>query len=239
MKKAVITGATSGIGRALAVELHGRGYSVGATGRRVERLEELKSELEERIHIQYMDVSRLNEAKHHLRSLIDQMGGMDLIVLNAGITDFQTDSSWEKEQKIIDVNISGFASLANVSFEYFVEQGRGQLVGISSIASMFGSGLSTGYNASKAFVSSYLQGYRQKANHSDADIAVSDIKPGYVESEMTDGMRGLFWVAPTEKAARQIADAIELKKNHAYVTKRWWLVALLVRMTPNWVFDRM
>lgn len=239
MKNAIIIGATSGIGRALAVELHGRGYRVGATGRRIERLEKLKSELKHRIHIQYMDISRLLEAKKHLRSLISQMDGMDMIVLNAGITDFQTESSWEKEQTLIDVNVSGFASLANLSFEYFAEQGHGHIVGISSIASMFGSGLSTCYNASKAFVSSYLQGYRQKANHSDAEITVSDIKPGYIESEMTEGLKGLFWVAPTDKAARQIADAIERKKNRAYITKRWWLVSMLLKLTPDWIFDRM
>ncbi|MDX1617925.1 MAG: SDR family NAD(P)-dependent oxidoreductase, partial [Balneolaceae bacterium] len=141
MKKAVIVGATSGIGRALAVELHGRGYRVGATGRRIERLEELKSELEHRIHIQFMDVTRLEEAWKHLHSLIGQMGGMDIIVLNAGITDFQTKSTWDKEQKLIAVNISGFASLASRSFEHFKEQGHGHIVGISSVASLFGSGL--------------------------------------------------------------------------------------------------
>jgi len=238
-KKAIIIGATSGIGRELARELHRRGYHVGATGRRVERLEELKSELEQRIQIQFMDVTRLEEARNHLRSLIGQMGGMDMIVLNAGITDFQTEATCEKEQKIIEVNIAGFASLASYAFEHFREQGRGQLVGISSVASQFGSGLSTCYNASKAFVSTYLQGYRQKANHADAQISVSDIRPGYVETEMTEGMKGLFWVASKEKAARQIADAIERKKNRAYITKRWALIGLLVKWTPDWVFDRL
>lgn len=239
MKKTIIIGATSGIGRELAVELHRRGYEIGATGRRIERLEELKGELKHHIHIQSMDVTRTNEAKNHLRSLIDRMGGMDIIVLNAGFSNFQKNSDWERERQVIDVNITGFASLANYSFEYFEKQGHGHIVGISSIASFFGYGLSAAYNASKAFVSTYLQGYRQKANHTGADIAVSDIKPGYVESEMTEGRKGMFWVAPVGKAASQIADAIEREKSHAYITRRWRLIAWLLKIIPNRVLDRL
>ncbi|MDX1618345.1 MAG: SDR family oxidoreductase, partial [Balneolaceae bacterium] len=82
-------------------------------------------------------------------------------------------------------------------------------------------------------------GYRQKANHTAADISVTEIKPGYVESEMTQGMRGLFWVASTDTAARQIAAAIEKKKNRAFVTRRWWLIALFVKLIPNWILDRL
>ena len=238
MKRAVIIGATSGIGRELGFELHRRGYIVGATGRRIDRLEELKEILEKRIHIQYMDVTQYPEAKTHLRSLIDQMEGMDLIVLNAGVTDFGKRSGWKAQKKVINVNISGFASLAAFSFEYFLQQGNGHIAGISSVAALFGNGLSPAYNASKAFVSTYLQGYRQKANHSDADITVTDIKPGYVESEMTEGRKGLFWISGTPLAARQIADAIEGKKNHAYIPRRWRLAAWLIKLTPNWVFDR-
>ncbi len=106
------------------------------------------------------------------------------------------------------------------------------------MASLFGHGLSAAYNASKAFVSTYLQGYRQKANHTDATITITDIKPGFVESEMTEGLKGLFWVADTNKAARQMADSIEKQQNHAYITRRWRMVAWLIKLTPDWVFDR-
>lgn len=238
MKRAVIIGATSGIGRALGIELHRRGYTVGVTGRRIGHLEQLKESLEKRIHIQYMDVTQLPEAKTHIRSLIDQMGGMDLIILNAGVTDFGNRSGWKAQKKVINVNISGFASLADFSYEYFLQQGNGHIVGISSVAALFGNGLSPAYNASKAFVSTYLQGYRQKANHSDAEITVTDIKPGYVESEMTDGRKGLFWISTTPVAARQMADAIDRGKNHAYIPRRWRLAAWLIKLIPNWVFDR-
>lgn len=237
-KKAVIIGATSGIGKALAEELHRRGYTLGLTGRRVERLEEIKNILGKRVYIQFMDVVQTKKAIQNLEELLSHMNGMDIIVLNAGVSNFHGSAQWKTEKRVIDVNIRGFAALNNFAFDYFEQKGSGQIVGISSVASLFGYGLSCAYNASKAFVSTYLQGYRQRANHSDADITVTDIKPGFVESEMTEGKKGLFWVGEKGKAARQIANAIESKRNNAYITKRWVLVALLLKLVPNWMLDR-
>ncbi len=239
-KHIAIIGATSGIGRALAVEMHKRGYTIGATGRRIERLEELRQQLDNRIYIQYMDVTELGDAIDQLDQLADQMGGLDMVVLNAGVSHFQDESvGRETDLHVIDVNIRGFGNLASYCFERFEQQGYGQLVGISSVAGLFGWGLNIPYNASKAFVNTYLQGYRQKANHSDADITVTTIMPGFVESEMTENKEELFWVAPKDKAARQITEAIERKKDQAYITKRWRLAAWLVKLIPNWVWNRM
>jgi short-subunit dehydrogenase len=238
-KKIAVIGATSGIGRALAKEMHNRDYIVGATGRRIERLEELQYQLKNRIHIQYMDVTELDDAINQLNQLKKSMEGLDIIVLNAGVSYFQKRSTGrETDLHVIDVNIRGFANLASYCFDHFEEQGHGQIVGISSIAGLFGWGLNVPYNASKSFVNTYLQGYRQKANHSEADIAVTTIIPGFVESEMTEDKKNLFWVASRQKAARHIADAIEREKDEAYITKRWRLVAWLAKMIPNWVWNR-
>lgn len=237
-KKVAIIGATSGIGRALAIEMHDRGYTVGATGRRTERLESLKRKLGSRCHTQFMDVTKPEDAREQLHLLIKKMKGMDIIVLNAGVSTYQ-DFSWEKERQVVDVNVRGFVALANWSFNFFEQKGSGHLVGVSSIAGLFGWGLASTYSASKAFVNNYLQGYRQRANHSEAEITVTDLQPGWVESEMTKDKKGMFWIAPVDKAARQMANAIKSKCNHAYITRRWRLVAWVLKMIPNWVWNRM
>lgn len=237
-KKAVIIGATSGIGRALAEELHRRGYTLGLTGRRVERLEELKNKLGSRVYTQFMDVVQTTKAVQYLEDLLSRMNGMDLIVLNAGVSNFRGSAQWKTEKRVIDVNIRGFAALNNFAFNYFEKQGSGQIVGVSSVASLFGYGLSSAYNASKAFVNIYLQGYRQRANHSDADITITNIIPGFVESEMTQGKEGMFWVGEQKRSARQMANAIEAERNRAYITKRWVLIGWLLKLVPNWVLDR-
>ena len=238
-KKIVIIGATSGIGRALAVTLHNHGHIVGATGRRSQRLDQLKKRLDNRLFVQPMDVTEIDHSLEQINKLIQKMGGIDTIVLNAGVSSFQEKSGRESDLNVIDVNITGFANLAAFSFELFEKQGHGHIVGVSSIASLFPWGLSAPYNASKAFVNTYLQSYRQKANHSTANITVTNLMPGFVKSEMTKNKKGMFWVAPTSKAARQMADAIENKREHAYITRRWRLIAWIIKLIPQWIWNRM
>ena len=237
-KRIVIIGATSGIGEELARQACKRGYITGGTGRRVDRLKTLKDELGDPFHFIQMDVTRHDESKAALNELIREMGGMDIIVLNAGISNYQASSVTGMEQKVIDVNVSGFVQLFGEAFQFFRKQGSGQIVGVSSIAGLFGSSRAAPYSASKAFISTYMQAYRQRCNKIREDIVVTDVIPGFVESEMTEGKRGMFWVAKTEKAVTQMLDDIEKRKSYSYITRRWRLVAWLIKLTPNWILDR-
>ena len=138
--------------------------------------------------------------------------------------------TWDEERQIIAVNVTGFAAVANKAFEYLARRGSGQLVGISSIAGL--RGLRSAYSGSKAFVSTYLEGLQLKADSLRVDVQVTDIKPGFVATPMTEGRSDMFWVAPADTAARQIYDAIRKKKRHAYVTKRWRLMAWVMKSLP-------
>lgn len=230
-RKAIIIGATSGIGRELAKLMAAEGYAVGAAGRRQEFLLELQKEFPDKIFIKRLDVAR-PEAMTLLNELISEMGGMDVAVICAGTGFMNPELAWAKEKETIDVNVTGFAAMANVAFEYFRAKGAGQIVGISSIAAIRGGRGAPAYNASKAFVSNYLEGLRQKAAKLDLPVTVTEIQPGFVATAMAQG-EGLFWVAPPEKAARQIFAAIKNRKSHAYVTKRWRLVAWLLKLLPG------
>lgn len=237
-KKIIIIGATSGIGEELARQACRKGYITGGTGRRVERLRSLKEELGRNFHFSEMDVTDYEEAKATFHTLIDKMGGVDIIVLNAGISNYQASSVTGMEQMVIDVNVSGFVQLFGEAFQYFRKQGHGQIVGVSSIAGLFGSSRAAPYSASKAFISTYMQAYRQRSNKLKEDITITDVLPGFVESEMTEGKKGMFWVASTEKAVSQMLRDIEKKKSYSYITRRWRLIAWLIKLTPNWILDR-
>lgn len=234
----IIIGATSGIGEQLARHAIEKGYIVGGTGRRVNRLEDLKRELGDNFHFTKMDVTQHDQAKEQLHGLIDQMGGMDIIVLNAGISNHPASSITAMEQMVVDVNVSGFIQMFGEAFQFFRDQGHGQIVGISSIAGLFGSSRAAPYSASKAFISTYMQAYRQRCNNLKQNIQITNVIPGFVESEMIEGKKGLFWVADTEKAVRQMLKDIENKKSISYVTRRWRLIAWLIKLTPNWIIDR-
>lgn len=232
-KKAIVVGASSGIGRAVAVELARNGYKVGLASRRIELLKQLQQEIPTPTFIKQMDVSKPEVAMVLLRELIKEMGGMDLIVLNSGINTRNVNFDWEGEIKTINVNISGFVAMANVAIEQFLRQNSGHIVGISSIAALRGSGTCSSYNASKAFVCNYLEGLRHRLRRNN--IYVTDIRPGLVDTALIKESPILFWVATPEGAAEQIFQAIQKKKKVAYVTRRWSIIACLIKLVPDWV----
>lgn len=231
MKKAIIVGASSGIGRELARVLVRNEYLVAVTGRRLELLNDLREEYPDRIISQCMDVSQLPEAMHELETLIDKMQGVDLIVISAGTGFINMDLEWQPEQRTIDVNVSGFTAISNVALKHFYKQGSGHLVGISSVAALLGDPDAPAYSASKAYVSIYLQGLRAKVRKDQQNITISEIQPGFVDTVMAQG-EGLFWVADVPKAAEQIYQAIKRKRKHAYVTRRWRLVGWILKLKP-------
>lgn len=238
MKRAIIVGASSGIGRELAKVLSQDGYSVGLTGRRIDLLISLQQELSAPSFVKHMDVSQTSEAMQHLEELICEMGGVDLVVISAGVGFINAEFEWEKEKTTIETNVTGFAAAANVAVKHFIQQSSGHLVGISSIAALRGSGATPAYNASKAFMSNYMEGLRQKVCKLKLPIIVTDIQPGLVDTAMAQG-EGLFWVAPPEKAARQIYDVIKSGRKHAYVTKRWRGIAWLLKVAPDYIYNKM
>lgn len=229
-RKAIITGASSGIGLELAKRLAADGYELGLMARRVQLLREIADGLPTRCFPRVVDVSRPDEARDRVRSLIDEMGGSDLVVLSAGVS--PRDPDWGVEKETLEVNVLGFAATARAAIDYFIQRGSGHLVGLSSIASLRAVGTTPIYSASKAFVSRYLEGLRFTVDGLGLDIAVTDVKPGYVESPMTEGREGMFWVASAEEAARQIHAAIRRRKRSVYVTRRWRLMAWVLKHTP-------
>ena len=237
MHKAIIIGASSGIGRELAKVLAKNGYSLGLAGRRIDLLLSLQQEVAASSFTKQIDVSQTSRAMHLLRELIHQMNGVDLVVISSGVGFINTGLEWEKESSAISVNVTGFAAMANVAMEHFMTQGSGHLVGISSIAALRGSEGSPAYSASKAFVSNYLDGLRKKVVKLKLPITVTEIMPGFVHTAMAKG-EGLFWVAPAEKAAQQIFRIIRNRKNHACVTKRWRAVAWLLKVLPDFIYLR-
>ncbi|WP_089877360.1 SDR family NAD(P)-dependent oxidoreductase [Halogeometricum limi] len=235
-RTAVVVGASSGIGRALAHELAADGYEVGLAARRLSRLESLGADLPTTSYVARMDLSDPDDARERMDRLADAMGGVDLVVVSAGVGFENRALEWEAERDTVDVNVRGFVALATWSMAHFEARGHGHLVGISSVAEFFGNPVAPAYNASKAFVSRYLDGLRSRASAGDAEVTVTDVIPGFVDTEMAMGKT--FWMASPEAAAAQIRDAIRAERSRVYVTRRWRLVALLLRLLPESVTRR-
>lgn len=233
-KKVIIIGTSSGIGRALAKKFSAEGYVVGLTGRSLEKLKALQAELPGESFVQVLDVQNTKEAIHAMGNLIMVMHGMDLLVINAGVLHPNEKLLWWHEEEMIKVNALGFAAMANVGVNYFQKKKSGCLVGISSVACHRGSGRSPAYNASKAFVSNYMEGLRQKL--STTPVKVIDIRPGFVDTAMVQGRKGLFGVASPEKAAHEIFSVIQKGKKIAYVPSWWAVIVWFLRRVPEFIY---
>ena len=238
MKKAIIVGATSGIGRNLTKLMVTNGYKVGITGRRLNLLAEIKAENPDQIYYKSFDVKNTATINHQLSELVSELGGLDILVISSGTGDLNEQLDFEIEKNCIDTNVSGFTAIADWAYTFFQHQKAGQLVAISSIGGIRGNHIAPSYSASKAYQINYLEGLRIKAFKSKLPITITDIRPGFVDTDMAKG-DGLFWVVPVEKAAKQIFVAIDRKKNIAYISKRWKLIAGLFNILPNKLINRL
>lgn len=231
MKKAIIIGASSGIGKSLSELLIQNNYSVGITGRRIELLKSIQGQYPDQIYYTKLDVQDVSSINTACYELTTKLGGLDLLIISAGIGEINKKLDFSIDKDVLLTNVTGFTAVANWAMNYFKSQGSGHLVNISSIAGLRGNGDAPSYNATKAFQVNYFEGLRLNAYKSGNPIYVTDVRPGFVDTAMAKG-DGLFWVAPVEKAALQIYSAIKRKKKVIYITRRWRIIALLLRLLP-------
>ncbi|MEJ7609970.1 MAG: SDR family NAD(P)-dependent oxidoreductase [Ferruginibacter sp.] len=238
MKKAIVIGASSGIGEQLAQLLRQDGWTTILTGRREELLKKISGEYPDAFNYSVFDVKETAKVEEKLTELADQSGGCDLLIISAGTGDINEQLLFDIEKDIIDTNVSGFTCVADWAYRYFQEQGHGHLAAITSVAGIRGYRGAPAYNATKAYQLSDLEALRQKSNKSKLPIIVTDIRPGFVNTKMAKG-EGLFWVASPEKAAKQIMSAIRRKRKVVYITKRWRLIATVLRIVPRFIYERL
>ena len=238
MKSAIVIGASSGIGRALAVTLSLEGYRVGVVARRTDLMNSLRAELKGPCVLKSVDVSQPELAMLLLRELIDELGDVELFIISAGTGFDNVAPTWEPERETITVNVLGFAAMVNVAVAHLETRRSGHLVGISSVAAVRGLGRAPAYAASKAFMSNYLQGIRYRLRKLKLPIVVTDVQHGFVDTRMAKAGR-LFWVASPQKAATEITGAIRARKQRVYVTKRWRLIVWMLKILPDALYLRL
>ncbi|MCH3881811.1 MULTISPECIES: SDR family NAD(P)-dependent oxidoreductase [Tenacibaculum] len=232
MNKAIVFGATSGIGYELTKILVQNNYKVAITGRRLEKLEELKAEFPSQIVIKQNDIQQIEDLEKVFFEIVDEFKTVDLIVQSSGVGFVNPKLEWGKEEQTINTNVLGVTKLYTLAYNLFRKQQFGHLVGISSIASIRGNRSSPVYFSSKAYQKAYLESlYFKTKTIKSKKVFITDIRPGFVDTPMALGEE-IFWMVPVEKAAKQIYTAIKKKKRVAYISKRWLLVAWALKIMP-------
>lgn len=282
-KKAIVMGATSGIGMEVASLLAQRGWQVGIAGRRVERLEEVKRNTNqiisektkvsqkgnisegvkasrgEIICYQQIDVTSA-DAPTLLQKLIEKLGGMDLYFHSSGIGWQNYSLDFEKEMKTVETNGLGFVRMVDTAFNWFAQQSQEQDKGqelrleqksdkskgndtyriacITSIAGTKGLGAAPAYSATKRFQNHYLECLTQQAYMRHLPIAITDIRPGFVKTDLIAGSNYPLQLTPQE-VAQQIVNAIERGKAVKTIDWKYSILVSLWRMIPRWIWTRL
>ncbi|WP_299107911.1 SDR family NAD(P)-dependent oxidoreductase [uncultured Tenacibaculum sp.] len=235
MKKAIVFGATSGIGKALTELLIKDNYQVAITGRRLEKLEALKDAYPEQILVKQNDIQQVEELEKVFHEIVEEFGSVDLIIQSSGVGSVNSKLEWEIENETIQTNVVGVTKLYDLAYNLFREQEFGHLVGISSIASLRGNRAAPSYFASKAYQKAYLESlYIKTKSIKSKKVFITDIRPGFVDTAMALG-DGIFWMVPLEKATKQIYTAIKKRRRVAYISKRWRLIAWVLKLVPSWM----
>jgi NADP-dependent 3-hydroxy acid dehydrogenase YdfG len=236
-KKAIIIGASSGIGKEVTHLLLADGWQLGVAARREEQLLELKALAPERINVMKIDVTD-SDAGERLLSLIRQVGGMDLYFHASGIGKQNRTLDAGIELRTMETNAVGFTRMIGTAFRYFAEQGGGHIAAITSIAGTKGLGPAPSYSATKALQATYLQALEQQAHQRGLPIRFTDIRPGFVDTALLNGDFKYPMLMRPEAVARDIVSSIYRHRHVRVIDWRYRIMTFFWRLIPNGIWRR-
>jgi NAD(P)-dependent dehydrogenase (short-subunit alcohol dehydrogenase family) len=232
----LITGATRGLGQALARQFAQRGYRLALTGRSAPELESLAEELQsnaERVCTRLLDVTDYDAVSGVISDCAAELGAIDVVVVNAGVA-FETPAgkrAFDRIKATIDVNLLGAIASSEAAIELFRKQGHGHLVGITSVAAARGLPGQSAYSASKAGFGKYLESVR--CDTWEEAITVTELAPGYIDTDLNRALEKRPFLVSAEKGTGIMADLIEKRVRVSYVPPwPWSLIARVMKLLP-------
>jgi NAD(P)-dependent dehydrogenase (short-subunit alcohol dehydrogenase family) len=241
---ALVVGASSGMGEALARRLASEGTRVAMVARRATDLQRIMDDInsaagEKRAVAIAHDVRAVDEVPDLFQEIARELGGLDLVIFAAGVMPEVAPDEFDtaKDREMLDVNLLGAVAWLNQAADRFARLGRGTIVGIGSVAGDRGRAPNPVYCTSKAGLHAYLEALRNRLAR--LGVRVVTIKPGFVDTAMTRGKDGLFWLISADEAAETILRQAEKGAVSAYVPARWRWLMLVVRSIPSFIFTRL
>ena len=235
----VISGASSGLGLALARHYLRNGASVAAIARRDELLQSLSAEFPAQVHVYALDVRDAAAMQAAAQDFIAHHGAPDIVIANAGVsvgtlTEYAEDLA--AFQQVLDTNVMGMVATFQPFIAAMRDAKRGTLAGIASVAGFRGLPGASAYSASKAAAITYLESLRVELHGSG--VRVVTICPGYIRTPMTDiNPYPMPFMLEPDEAARRMARVIEQGKSFAVVPWQMAIVGRALKWLPNWLYD--
>ena len=232
MSKAIIVGASSGIGLEVARLFIQRGWTVGVAARRLDLLRSIGAADVEQIDVTAVD------APDKLMQLIDRVGGMDLFFYASGIGKQNRELTPDIELATVETNGMGFTRMVGAAYRYFAQQGRGHIACITSIAGTKGLGPAPAYSATKAMQNVYLQALEQQAHACKLAIRFTDIRPGFVDTALLSGTFHYPMMLKSQAVAREIVYAIEHNKHIRVIDWKYRILTAVWRRIPRFIWRK-
>ena len=233
MSKAIVIGASSGIGLEVARLLIQKGWTVGVAARRIDLLNSIGA-----ADVEQIDVTS-TDAAYRLTALIERMGGMDLFFYASGIGKQNRELTEDIELATMQTNGVGFTRMVGCAYRYFAQQGKGHIAAITSIAGAKGLGPAPAYSATKAMQNVYLQALEQQARNRRLNIRITDIRPGFVDTALLSGDFHYPMMLQPENVAKEIVYAINHQKHVRIIDWKYRILTFFWQMIPRWLWRRL
>lgn len=236
-QRAIVIGASSGIGEQLVLQLSAQGTRVAAVARRQPRLDALAAQARNEVLVAAHDVLDYDEAPALFDDLVEKLGGIDLVVYCAGVMPEVEEGEYDfaKNRAMLEVNLVGAVRWLDLAAATMEAQRSGTLVGISSVAGDRGRRGAPVYTASKAGLSAYMEALRNRCHR--YGVQVVTVKPGPVRTPMTEGMQ-LPLMIDADEAASGVLKLAERGTGEGYVPLIWWPIMSIIQMVPSFIFRK-
>ena len=236
-KKIIIMGATSGIGLEVARLFHQQGHIIAIAGRRMDNLQRISTELANCPYAQ-IDVTD-TQAPTRLQELIENLGGMDIYLHVSGIGKQNRQLDTDIELSTVETNAMGFTRLIDHVWHYFAEKGHGHIAAVSSIAGTKGMGAAPSYSATKRYCNTYLEALSQLAHIRGLDITFTDIRPGFVDTDLLSKDFHYPMMMKPQPVAHSIVRGILSGKRIVTIDWRFRFLVFFWRLIPSSLWERM
>ena len=238
MKRAIIIGATSGIGKEVAKGLLLQGWKIGVAGRRKTALDAFRTIAPDNIEVETLDVTQ-EDATERLHSLIKKLGGMDLFLLSSGVGHQNMELNADIELNTARTNVDGFIRMVTAAFQYFRQQVNGHLAVISSIAGTKGLGVAPAYSATKRFQNTYIDALEQLSYLQKLHIRFTDIRPGFAATDLLNDGTHYPLLMDAAEVGRHISWSLKRKQRVAVIDWRYRILVFFWKMIPRWMWKRL
>lgn len=245
MKTAIIIGATSGIGREVAIRLLGEGWKVGIAGRREERLQDIQDKYgREQVSYTVIDVTS-PDSTQALDTLLAQTGAPDLFLHVSGVGKQNPKMDEEIEMKVIETNCDGMVRMVSHFINYvkkspaYNQNHKAHIAVVTSVAGTGGIGITAAYSASKKMQITYLSALSQLTRMEQIPVRFTDIRPGFVATDILDKSKHYPLIMPVEKAADYILRGLKRQRRIVIFDWRFRLLTALWRLIPRPIWERL